>query len=100
MRGLLLPVALEPWGWLVRRRGGGGRAGRGRGVDGDQPDDHAGTFADLPSQLPAARAARGGDLLEADGGGRQVRADRPAKEPAPVEDADLGEVAGVVADDH
>src|ERR1017187_192092 len=32
MQGLLLPVALEPWDRLVRRRGGGGRPGRGRGV--------------------------------------------------------------------
>jgi hypothetical protein len=63
-------------------------------VDGDQPVDDAGVLADLPPQLAAARAARGGDLLEADGGGRQVRADCPAEEPVPVEDADLGEVAG------
>jgi len=46
-------------------------------MDGDQPIDDAGTLADLPFQLASARGAGGGDLLEADGGGRQVRADRP-----------------------
>ena len=77
-----------------------GRARRGRGVDGDQAVDDAGALADLPPQLPAARGARGGDLLEADGGGRQVRADRPGEEAVTVEDADIGKVTGIVADGH
>jgi hypothetical protein len=69
-------------------------------VDGDEPVDDAGAVADLLAQFPAARAARGGDVLEADGDCCEVGADRPGEEPAVVEDADLGEVAGVVADDH
>jgi hypothetical protein len=58
MWGLLLLVALEPPTRRVRRWGGRGRAGRGRGVDGDQPVDDAGALADLPVQLTAARCAR------------------------------------------
>jgi hypothetical protein len=50
-------------------------------MNGDQPIDDAGALADPPFQFPASGTARGGDLLEADSAGREVRADRPDQEP-------------------
>jgi hypothetical protein len=67
-------------------------------VDGDEPVDDAGAFAEAAGEIAAARVAGGGDLLEADGGSGEFGADRPAQEPGAGEDADFGHVPGVVAD--
>ena len=69
-------------------------------VGGQQPVHDAGPLAQAAGQAAPAGVAGGGDVLEADGGPGELGADRPAQEPGAGEDADLGHVPRVVADDH
>ena len=67
-------------------------------MHGQQLVDEAAAFGEPTMQLPAAGAAGRLDLFEADRLVGDLRADGSADEPVTVEDATLGEVAGVVAD--
>ena len=90
------------WAWPAgagpgRRAGGGGP---GRPVAGEQPGGGGDQIVDLPAQLPAPGGAGGLDVLQGDGLPGVLGADRPAQERAAVEDPDLGQIAGVIADGH
>ena len=67
---------------------------------GQQPVHDAGPLAQAAGQAAPAGVARRGDVLQADGRPGELGADGPAQEPGTGEDADLGHVPRVVADDH
>ena len=67
-------------------------------MDGQELFDQAAALSDLASQFPAPPVTRRHQVLQADGGGGQLGAGCPAHKEVFVEDPDLGEVPGVVAD--
>lgn len=61
---------------------------------------HGDAFVDLPTQFTSAGGSCGLNVFEADSCGFVVGIDRLTDVLVPMEDANLGNVARIVADDH
>src|SRR5262249_40619448 len=102
---LVIAIALQPWHTQHARRTylrGRFRLSRNwrRGFHSQQLVDGCRAFGERLAEGATMTIARLDDVLETDRLAGQFGADRAAEECVGMEDADLGQIAWVIADDH